>query len=105
MATFTININSINQEQAGVAIVNNCGDATGDNTAIFYTGSNNIENGVTLYIDVGLTTLFVGDPLVYYIGTSSNVNGIIDLTVTTNTSYTFNISNNGVVSNTIECLQ
>ena len=105
MATFTITINSSIQGQAGVAIVDNCVDTTGDNTAIFYTGVTDIENGVTLYTDAGLTTLFVGYPLVYYIGTSSNTNGTIDLTTTTNTSYTFNVSDKGVVSNVITCLQ
>ena len=105
MATFTLNINSFSPSQLGVSAVDDCIDTTGINTSIFYTGSTNIINDTTLYTDEALSTVFIGDPLLYYIGTGSNINGTLDLTTTTVTNYIFNIGNVGVVSNISSCIQ
>lgn len=103
MATFTININSDEQLQLGVSVITGCGDNSGNNVGIFYENSSSIINGTELFNEELLVTVFVGNPSLLYVGTGVNTTGAVDLTTTTVTNYTFNISALGVVSNLNSC--
>jgi len=102
MATFTININELQQLFTGITIVDDCLDLSGTNTKIYYSSTPDIVNGTILYSDEAKTTLFVGNNLKYR-GAFSIVEGVIDLNTVVISTNTFDVNNSGVVSNSILC--
>lgn len=100
MALFTINIE---QENSFVSIteVNDCGDVTGiNNLNIYYTGG--LINGNILYTDIALTIPFVGNNLTYRANAQVSP-GNVDLTITPISLNIFDVDNNGLISNSLEC--